>query len=243
MDKNFRLFFISDAHFGSESEEKEEEKMERFKNFLDSNPKENDYLFILGDLFDFWFEYRYLIPKECFQVLNILYNLVRKGVKIVYIGGNHDFWENGFLKKEMDIEFHSECLTINLMSKRFYLHHGDGFIKKDKGYRLLRSILRNRTNIWLYKLIHPDLGIFLAKYFSNFSRSNSSNRYYSSFEEYFQFAKEKFEEGVDFVIMGHTHIPVIKEFGNKFFVNIGDWMENFTYGIYDGKEFKLEKWK
>jgi len=243
MDKNFRLFFISDAHFGSESEEKEEEKMERFKNFLDSNPKENDYLFILGDLFDFWFEYRYLIPKECFQVLNILYNLVRKGVKIVYIGGNHDFWENGFLKKEMDIEFHSECLTINLMSKRFYLHHGDGFIKKDKGYRLLRNILRNRTNIWLYKLIHPDLGIFLAKYFSNFSRSNSSNRYYSSFEEYFQFAKEKFEEGVDFVIMGHTHIPVIKEFGNKFFVNIGDWMENFTYGIYDGKEFKLEKWK
>jgi len=243
MDKNFRLFFISDAHFGSESEEKEEEKMERFKNFLDSNPKENDYLFILGDLFDFWFEYRYLIPKECFQVLNILYNLVRKGVKIVYIGGNHDFWENGFLKKEMDIEFHSECLTINLMSKRFYLHHGDGFIKKDKGYRLLRNILRNRTNIWLYKLIHPDLGIFLAKYFSNFSRSNSSNRYYSSFEEYFQFAKKKFEEGVDFVIMGHTHIPVIKEFGNKFFVNIGDWMENFTYGIYDGKEFKLEKWK
>ena len=243
MDKNSRLFFISDAHFGSESEEKEEEKIERFKNFLNSNLKENDYLFIVGDLFDFWFEYRYLIPKECFQVLNILYNLVRKGVKIVYIGGNHDFWENGFLKKEMDIEFHSEYLTIDLMSKRFYLHHGDGFIKKDKGYRLLKSILRNRTNIWLYKLIHPDLGVFLAKYFSTFSRTNSTNKYYSSFEEYFQFAKEKFEEGVDFVIMGHTHISVIKEFGNKFFVNIGDWMENFTYGIYDGKEFKLEKWK
>ena len=243
MDKNFRLFFISDAHFGSESEEKEEEKIEKFKNFLDSNLKENDYLFILGDLFDVWFEYRYLIPKECFRVLNILYNLVRKGVKIVYIGGNHDFWENGFLKKEMDIEFHSEHLMIDLMSKRFYLHHGDGFIKKDKGYRLLKSILRNRTNIWLYKLIHPDLGLFLAKYFSNFSRANSTNRYYSSFEEYFQFAKNKFEEGVDFVIMGHTHIPVIKDFGNKFFVNIGDWIENFTYGTYDGKEFKLEKWK
>ncbi len=243
MDKNFRLFFISDAHFGYESEEKEEAKIERFKNFLDSNLKENDYLFIVGDLFDFWFEYRYLIPKECFQVLNILYNLVKKGVKIIYIGGNHDFWENGFLKKEMDIEFHSEHLTKDLMSKRFYLHHGDGFIKKDKGYRLLRNILRNRANIWLYKLIHPDLGLFLAKYFSNFSRVNSAEKHYSSFEEYFQFAKEKFEEGVDFVIMGHTHIPVIKEFGNKFFVNIGDWMENFTYGIYDGKEFKLEKWK
>jgi len=243
MDKNFRLFFISDAHFGSESEEKEEEKIERFKNFLNSNLKENDYLFIVGDLFDFWFEYRYLIPKECFQVLNILYNLVGKGVKIVYIGGNHDFWEYGFLKKEMDIEFHSEYLTIDLMSKRFYLHHGDGFIKKDKGYRLLKSILRNRTNIWLYKLIHPDLGVFLAKYFSTFSRINSTNKYYSSFEEYFQFAKEKFEEGVDFVIMGHTHIPVIKEFGNKFFVNIGDWMENFTYGIYDGFQFRLEKWR
>ena len=243
MDENYRLFFISDAHFGSESEEKEEEKLKRFQQFLDSNLKENDYLFIVGDLFDFWFEYRYLIPKDCFRVLNILYNLAKKGIKIFYISGNHDYWENGFFKKEMGVEFYHDSLTIDLMSKRFYLHHGDGFIKKDKRYLLLRSILRNKVNIWLYKLIHPDLSAFLAKYFSNLSRTNSTEKYYSSFEEYFRFARERFEEGVDFVIMGHTHIPIIKEFEDRFFINIGDWMENFTYGIYDGFQFRLEKWR
>ena len=242
MDKNSRLFFVSDAHFGSESKDKEDEKIKKFKCFLNSIDKD-DYLFILGDLFDVWFEYRYLIPKECFRVLNILYNLAERGVKIIYIGGNHDHWENGFLKKGIGIEFYHEYLTIDLMAKRFYLHHGDGFIRKDKGYRLLKGILRNRVNIWLYKLIHPDLGIFLAKYLSGISRKNSTENHYSSFEEYFQFAEEKFQEGVDFVIMGHTHIPIVKEFGDKLFVNIGDWMKNFTYGIYDGKEFKLEKWE
>jgi UDP-2,3-diacylglucosamine hydrolase len=242
MDKEFKLFFISDAHFGSEKEEKEKKKKEKFKNFLELNLKRNDYLFILGDLFDFWFEYRYLIPKDCFQILTILYNLVQRGVKVIFVGGNHDFWENGFFKKELGIEFYRESLTVNLFSKKFYLHHGDGFIKKDKGYLILRSILRNKFNIWLYKLIHPDLSVFLAKYFSNKSRINTQKKKNSLFEEYFKFAHKKFEEGVDYVIMGHTHIPIIEKFGNKYFVNIGDWIENFTYGVYDGEQFKLKKW-
>ncbi len=243
MSEYFRLFFVSDAHFGSESEDKEKEKLENFQRFIESKLKKGDYFFILGDLFDFWFEYRYLIPKDCFQVLSILRDIVNRGIRVVYLGGNHDFWENGFLNKEIGVEFYNDSLTIELMSKKFYLHHGDGFINKDRGYRFLKWILRNRINIWLYKLIHPDLGSFLAKYFSKHSRGSSPGINNENLEDYFRFAKDKFEDGIDFVIMGHTHVPVIKDFSDKFFINIGDWMENFTYAIYDGNEIRLEKWK
>lgn len=243
MNSNFRLFFISDAHFGSQSVEKEKEKLEKLQSFIAGNLKRDDYLFILGDLFDFWFEYRYLIPKDCFRVLSILKGLVDDGIRIVYIGGNHDFWDSGFLKSELGIEFYSESMTAELMSKRFYLHHGDGFIRKNKGYRLLKRILRNRVDIWLYKLIHPDFSAFLAKFFSKHSRINSSKIGVKLHDDFRRFAEGKFEEGIDFVIMGHTHIPVIERFGEKYFINAGDWMENFTYCVYDGEKIRLEKWE
>ncbi|MCK4967274.1 UDP-2,3-diacylglucosamine diphosphatase [bacterium] len=242
MAKDYKLFFVADAHFGCGSEDEENEKREKFEAFLKTRIRKNDYLFIIGDLFDFWFEYRYLIPKDCFRVLALLSNLVRRGVKVIFIGGNHDYWENKFLETEVGIKFCRESMTVELLSKKFFLHHGDGIDKSDRGYLLLRKILRSRISIWLYKLIHPDFGSYLAKSFSNTSRLNSNTRKKPSFDHYYKYAEKKFGEGIDFVIMGHTHIPLMKQFGDKYFINVGDWIDHFTYGVYDGVEFKLEKW-
>lgn len=234
------VYFLSDAHLGAATQQKEKLKEKHLLAFLEQVKEDGDYLYILGDLFEFWFEYANVVPREHFDILIKLKELTRKGVKITYIAGNHDFWLGDFLPEQIGIKVSREPVSAEHQGKRILLIHGDGLSKRDRGYRILKRILRNRTNIWLYRQLPPDLGIPLAKKVASLSRSHTSRKEYQ-LDDYINFARQKIEQGYNAVVMGHTHCPLMKNLGKGIYLNVGDWIENFTYGKLKGGKFLLEE--
>jgi UDP-2,3-diacylglucosamine hydrolase len=239
-----KVLFISDVHLGIFSPEQEHNREQRLVRFLRDMLKRVDRLFIVGDLFDFWFEYRMVMPKDFLSVLTCLRELTESGVRIDYIAGNHDFWAGDFFRKELGLHFHPEPVRETIDGKQFYIIHGDGLKKMDRNYRLMKRIFRNKVNIFLYRWLHPDIGVPLAKWCSGLSRSYTANRDYGNEEEYIAFAERRFAEGIDYVIMAHTHSPFdhINPAGKRL-INLGDWITNYTYAEYADGVITLKKYE
>jgi len=237
-----RTFFFSDAHLGGSSIESETIKVEKLLGFLDHVSKKGERLFIVGDLFDVWFEYRTVIPKGYTRILCAILRLSDLGIEMHYITGNHDFWMRDYLNKEFGMIMHSDEVDFTTAEKRFYLFHGDGLAKDDVGYRMLKRVFRNKLSIFLYSWIHPDLAVPFAKWVSSFSRKHSDQETPPSDEQYIQRALEKFEEGFDYAIFGHLHSPRYRQYGEKVVINLGDWIEHFTYAEFDGENLSLLAW-
>ena len=236
-----KVFFFSDAHLGSGTTIEEKEKEKRLISFWQELEKEASHLYIVGDLFDFWFEYRHLIPKNFQKILNRLGRLKDSGVKIDYLCGNHDFWLGDFLPQQIGIPVHKDYSEAEHQGKKIFVSHGDGLAQSDWGYRILKKILRSRVNIWLYRQLPPDFSIPLARLVSGTSRDYTSGREAKFLEEYRQFAEEKIKSGFDIVILGHTHQPQIERIGNGTYVNLGDWFKHFSYGVLDKGGIRLER--
>lgn len=234
-------YFISDVHLGELPPEQEHERAEKFLGFLKSLETKAERIFFVGDLFDFWFEYKYAIPKKHFPTLHQLARLREHNIELHYLPGNHDFWLGEFFQKELGIHTHDNDWNGILGAKKFYLFHGDGIAKKDVGYRLLRRFLRFPLNLKLFRLIHPDWGIPFARFVSGSSRHYTNHIKLNDHHDYIEFAQEKFAEGYDYVLMGHRHNPFVHEENGKKYVNLGDWLVNYTYAVFDGEELKLEK--
>jgi UDP-2,3-diacylglucosamine hydrolase len=233
-------YFISDVHLGELPIEKEIIKISLFINFLKSLENSAERIFFVGDLFDFWFEYKYVIPKKYFIILRQLAKLREKNIEIHYLPGNHDFYLGTFFKDELGIHTYRNDWSGTIYNKKFYLYHGDGVAKNDKGYRILKRILRNPLNIKLFRLIHPDLGIPFARFISGSSRQYTDRINLKDHKDYIKFARERFIEGFDYVIMGHRHDPLSHEEGGKKYINLGDWLTNFSYAIFDGNDLKID---
>jgi UDP-2,3-diacylglucosamine hydrolase len=239
-------FFFSDAHLGAPRREDEALRQRWVIEFLDYVKAHGAGLFIVGDLFDFWFEYRHAIPNRHFAVLAKLYELRASGMAIDYVAGNHDLWVGNFLRREVGLTIHESDVTRQLCGYRCYIIHGDGVAKNDGGYRLMKRIFKNPVNIFLYRWLHPDLGIPLAKLASHTSRSVKENP--NTWErDYRGFAEAKFAEGNDVVVMGHTHKPLFEHVNTvgaapKVFINLGDWMNHFTYCHFDETGPQLLTW-
>jgi UDP-2,3-diacylglucosamine hydrolase len=238
-----KIFFISDAHLGSGSQSQEQEKLSRLISFLEEIKSEAAHLYIVGDLFDFWFEYRHLIPKGHTKVLNHLAQLKVAGCGVTYLCGNHDFWLGDFLPQQMGIPVCRDGLEVEHQGRKVFVCHGDGLAKSDWGYRLLKRILRNKVNIWLYRQLPPDFSIPFAKFISGASRDYTSGREVKYLEEYRQFAVHKIGQGFDCVILAHTHQPHFEKIGKGIYVNLGDWFENFSYAVLDQGEIRLERFE
>jgi UDP-2,3-diacylglucosamine hydrolase len=236
-----KIYFFSDAHLGSGSAKQEQFKQNKLLSLLKKVESEATRLYIVGDLFDFWFEYKYLIPKNFQRVLNCLSELREKGINIDYLCGNHDFWLGDFLPEQLGIPVHRDRLEIEHQGKRLYISHGDGLAKSDWGYRILKKILRSKINIWLYRQLPSDFSIPLAKFVSGSSRNYTSGRETKFLEEYRQFAEEKIKSGFDIVILGHTHQPLMEKIGNGFYVNLGDWFKHYSYAVMEKGEIRLER--
>ena len=238
------IFFISDVHLGENFPEREELKVRRLTAFLRMVEERGEQLFIVGDLFDFWFEYKHAIPKDNFGIIRLLAELNEKGVRLNYISGNHDHWMGDFMSNQVGLKIFKDETDITIDDKKVHITHGDGLAKNDGGYRLLKRILRNRANIFLYRLIPPDIGIPLAKFVSGQSRGHTQKRPKENFvEEYRQYAREKLKSGYDAVIIAHTHVPEEIVYPEGLYLNTGDWIENFTYVEYSEGQFKLKKWE
>ncbi len=234
------VYFISDAHLGLEDPEDESIKAKALLGFLDHVGSAGGTLFILGDLYDFWFEYKSVIPRRHMWVLTALERLKARNVEIHYLTGNHDFWLDSFFQNELGVQVHKDPVDMSLGGKRFWIAHGDGIMKKDVGYRLLKRILRHPVSIFLYRLVHPELAFGLAGFFSRLSRNHPA--FPDQDEDYIAHAEIRFSEGYDCVVMAHTHRPMILERQGRTYVNTGDWIRHFTFSKLENGRLTLEHW-
>jgi len=232
---------MSDAHLGSDDPEREKVKLDKLFSFFKRVKDDGSALYILGDLFDFWFEYRHAIPKQHLKVVFRLAALVEQGIPVHYITGNHDFWLGNFLADEVGVAIHRDHYEANIDGLRLFMIHGDGLSPSDWKYRaFVRAPLRNPLAIWLYRLIPPDWGIPLAKAVSSHSRQMTADREPAFLKDYEDYAEKKLSEGFDAVLIGHVHYPVFRKFDNGIYVNTGDFYHHFSYARLDRGRFSLE---
>lgn len=236
-----KIYFFSDAHLGLGPKEEDEKKERSLVRFLEMVKQDGQELIIVGDLFDYWFEYKTVVPKGYFRLFTKLSELTESGVIISYLAGNHDFWLKSYLREELGIQIFLEPIERNFLGKRFYIHHGDGLSKNDTGYRILKKILRSRINIFLFSLLHPDLTGWIAHWSSRKSRHHVSKRTFE-LDDMVEFAGRKIREGYDYVIMGHNHSPLYRNLGTGVYVNLGDWISENSYAVFDGTSLELKRW-
>jgi len=235
------LIFFSDVHLGAPLLADDRIREQKVIAFLEYAQQLQARIFIVGDLFEFWFEYKEAIPRQNFAVLATMYKLIQNGICIHYLAGNHDLWLGSFLEKEIGVHIHRNEAELCINGQNIYVTHGDGAAKSDSRYRFLKRILCSRTNIKLYRLLHPDLGIPLAKRASQVSRDKGNNPHHWA-SEYREFAEDRFEEGHDIVIMGHTHYPLHSHTNGHHFINLGDWITHYSYCLIKDNEISLRQW-
>jgi UDP-2,3-diacylglucosamine hydrolase len=234
------LYIFSDAHLGAGPPDKERIKLDRIDQLASMLRSDGDRLVVLGDLFDFWFEYKRAIPKENLDILMLLRDLVKEGISVDYISGNHDFWMDDFFQNQIGAAVHCDSLEFEYAGKKLHLIHGDGLAPADRGYRLLKRVLRNRVCIWLYRKLPPDFAIALAKRVSGTSREYSARREHHFAQDYENYAQSKLNEGFDIVAIGHLHLPVYKEFPAGIYINTGDFINHFSYARMDDSGISLK---
>jgi len=240
---NKKYFFISDIHLGLRSKEEEKSKERLLVRLLNFMKDSADELFIVGDLFDYWFEYSRVYQKGFFRTLTVLQDLVENGVVVHYLIGNHDFMHRDFFVKEIGTRLYDDSLDVMLNGKRFFIAHGDGLVKNDYGYLILKKILRNKFLQRLYSLIHPDLGIKIASGTSRKSRDYTTKKDYGETDGLFDTAKGKIDGGFDFVIFGHLHQRMFQQYKNGYYINLGSWIEKPCYGIFHNDKFEIVDWE
>jgi UDP-2,3-diacylglucosamine hydrolase len=236
--KGDKVYFISDAHLELRKERTDrEDKLIRFFDIVKSDGK---YLYIVGDLFDFWFEYKYTVPAGYFRILAGLYDLTSSGIEVYYIPGNHDFWMKDYLKKQVGVRLTGDRYEAEHFGIKILITHGDGIRVDDRGYRFIKRIFRNRFCIWLYSQLPPNLAYRLAMSTSKKSRDYTTSRNIKDSTDYIEFAKRENEKGFDVVVMGHVHKPEIEEAGPGLYINCGDFISNYSYLDLDEDGFQLK---
>jgi len=236
------VYFISDLHLGLESRQAEKEKEKLLVKFLNTIKGNAGKLFIIGDLFDYWFEYKRVLQKGFFRTFTAIQNLTNENTEVNYIIGNHDFLHRDFFEKELGVNLFYSSIETEIDGKRFFLDHGDDFVSNDLGYKIVKKILRNKTLQFAYSLIHPDLGIWLASSTSKTSRNYTGSKNYGENDGLFEAAKKKIDGGFDYVVFGHTHVKQFQTYKNGFYVNLGSWLDQPCYGKFANGKFEIIDW-
>lgn len=236
------VYFIGDAHIGTAGAEVEADKESRLLRLLDEVDERAAALVLMGDLFDFWFEYRHAIPSRGFAVLARLHRLAQSGLPIDFLGGNHDWWAGSFLESQIGVHPHSEPIDVECQGRRLFLAHGDGLAPGDNGYRVLRRVFRNPLAIAAYRWLHPDFGIPLATHSSHTSRRHTEAQPIVGARLWQTIAQPRFDRGRDAVLIGHFHLPIhLQATGRDFIIN-GDWMGHWSYSVLEEGQFTLRTW-
>ena len=243
-----KIYFASDFHLGSPNYLASREREARIVSWLNFIEPTCGELFLMGDIFDFWFEYRKVIPKGFIRLQGKLAQMADSGIKIWFFKGNHDMWVNDYFTKEIGLQIVSDELIVDRGSKKFYLHHGDGLGPGDRKYKFLRKIFRNPVCQWLFSLVPPAIGITVANGWSGKSKELGvcSDVFLGHDQEWLAvFAKEQLEkQHFDYFIFGHRHLPIDVKIGeDSRYINTGEWMNYQSYAVFDGEELKLTYFK
>lgn len=245
MPKRDKIYFASDFHLGVLSYESSRQREATIVRWLDFIKDDAIELFLVGDVFDFWFEYKQVVPKGFIRFLGKLAELSDLGVKITLFKGNHDMWVFDYLVKELNVEIVSDELEIERNGKKLYIHHGDGLGPGDTKYKILKKFFRSNFCQWLFARLHPNLGVGIATGWSKRSRLASKDPEYFMGEdkEYLIIHSKKLQEikHYDYFIYGHRHLPADIDLGNgSRYINLGEWLNYNSYAVMDGEEIELK---
>ena len=247
--KNKKVYFASDQHLGAPTAQNSFAREKKFVSWLDTVKKDAEAIFLLGDLFDFWFEYKTVVPKGFVRVLGKLAEIKDSGIPIYFFVGNHDLWMNDYFEKELNIPVYHAPQEFLINNKKFLIGHGDGLGPGDKGYKRMKKVFTFPLFKWMFKWLHPDLGIQLGQYMSVknklISGDEDANFLGEENEWLVQYCKKKLTEThYDYFVFGHRHLPLeIKLQENSTYINLGDWIQYFTFGVFSNTEFKLTEFK
>ncbi|MFV0377385.1 MAG: UDP-2,3-diacylglucosamine diphosphatase [Mangrovibacterium sp.] len=243
-----KIYFISDVHLGAPALKNNAERERLFVQWLDQIKDDAAMLFLMGDIFDYWFEYKTVVPRGFVRTLGKIAEIADSGIPVHFFTGNHDIWVFDYLPKELGVQVHYNEMRITLGEKKFFLAHGDGLDPFDTGYHLLKKAFTNRFFQWVFAWIHPNWGIKMAHSWSKKSRLDKGMG--DGFkgpekEGLFVFANSVLEnEEIDYFIFGHRHLLLNLPIGkNSRYINLGDWITHFSYGVFDGVNFELKTFK
>ncbi len=243
------IYFASDFHLGIPDRLSSLEREKKLIRWLSMVENDAEVIFLMGDLFDFWFEYKTVVPKGYSRLLSKLAELTEKGIPVHFFRGNHDLWAFDYLNEEAGVIIHNDTLEMEIKGKKFFLAHGDGLGPGDNGYKFLKKVFTSKFNQFLFRWLHPDLGTKMGLYFSRGSRisnmikQDQDEKFFETDQEKLlvysrQMASEKPE--IDYFVFGHRHVPTNMKVSEKAScIILGDWVTHFTYGKFDGETFEI----
>lgn len=241
-----KIYFLSDFHLGAPNAEESRVREKKIIAFLDEIKKDAEEIFILGDLFDFWYEYKKVIPKGYVRIQGKLAELTDVGIPIHFFVGNHDMWMKDYFQKELNLRIYQHPQAFGFSGKKFYIGHGDGLGPGDQGYKFIKKIFRNRACQWLFGILPPYVGMGIADFFSRKSRAQTGQKdeiFLGEEKEWLIiYSKEILKsQHYDYFIFGHRHLPMDHALGNgSRYINLGDWIKYFSYAVFDGQELSLK---
>lgn len=243
---NKKIYFVSDFHLGADARVSSEERERQIIRWLNTIEQDAEALFLMGDIFEFWFEYRSVVPKGFTRILGKLAELSDSGLRIEMFIGNHDLWMQDYFKDELGIPTHRQPIQLTLLGKKFFLGHGDGLGPEDYGYKRMKKVFTNPICRWLFSWLHPDIGTAIALYWSKKSRKVTATDKHSWLgadkEWLLAYAQRKLKQGtdVDYFVFGHRHLPIHWQIpkSNAQYINTGDWLWHNSYVSFDGKNIE-----
>ncbi len=249
MQAGKKIYFASDFHLGVPTYESSLQREKAICKWLDQIKNDAEEIFLVGDMFDFWYEYTYTIPKGFVRLLGKLAELSDSGIKLHIFTGNHDLWMKDYFKVELNAAIYHEPITREFNNKIFYIGHGDGLGPGDNQYKILKKIFTSKVSQWLFSRLHPNLAFKIAKASSNKSRiatGKSDEKFLGNENEWlFLFCREYLKQNkIDYFIFGHRHLPLDLDVAGKAkYINLGEWFNYKTYAVFDGEKMELKKYE
>lgn len=244
-----KIYFASDFHLGAPNAEQSRTREQRVVRWLTAVEKDASDIFLVGDIFDFWFEYKHAIPKGFSRIQGKIANLTDRGIKVHFFIGNHDMWAFNYFEEELGVKMYRDNTEFEFFGKKFLVGHGDGLGPGDHGYKFIKKVFANKICQWLFGWIHPNIGIGIANFWSGRSRMANADydeKFLGEENEWLAiYSKEMLlKKHYDYFIFGHRHLPLDFKVGeNSRYINLGEWINYNTYGVFDGEQFELKEFE
>lgn len=247
MLKGKKIYFVSDFHLGAPDYVQSRQREQIIVDWLDTVSKDAQEIFILGDIFDFWYEYKSVVPRGHVRFLGKIAGLVDSGIPITFFKGNHDMWMKEYLVRELGIKILDDVLDLEINGMLFQIGHGDGLGPGDHTYKLLRKMFRSRWAQWIYTRFHPNFSFWIARSWSSKSRlhNDKDKTHLGDKEMLYQYCiEEEKRRHRNYYLFGHRHLPMSFDINDRCkYFNLGEWINYYTYGVFDGNEFSLKNFK
>lgn len=242
-----KVYFASDVHLGLYPKEKSDIREKHFVQWLDEIKKDASAIYLVGDIFDFWYEYKKVVPRGFIRFLGKIAEITDSGIPVHFFAGNHDIWVNDYLTKETGVILHIDPHITTIGDKTFFIAHGDGLGPGDYSYKVLRKIFTSKVMQFLFSRIHPNMALGFGHWWSKQSRYSKGifEEFHGIDKEYLILYAEEIikKRKIDYFVFGHRHIPMEIILGDSKLINLGEWISGYTFASFDGEKLELSSYK